>query len=377
MKPRHRAWRASAPNLWSHSTALPGRILLLLVLVSAAGSLFGCGVQGTPHPPRLEVPEKVSDLSVVQFGQSLEIRFTLPQQTTDGQRITAPLEVEILRAVAPSGAGLSKLPEPEAWTQLIRSEWLPYAQGNILVYPVHLTEREFHDWRGQTLVIAVRTLTRGFRHRAIESAPSNFFDVPVFDVSEPPVSVKCVVTENAVEVQFPPPTQTLSGEPVHDLAGYRVYRSATGKPGSYEMLGETASSPFRDGKFEFGKDYYYQVRAAFGKPGHLALSDASPGVKVTPRDTFPPAPPQGLQSIYSAGAVELVWTANTEADLAGYNVYRLEDKAARRVNKELLRTPIVRDTTAAPGKTLTYYVTAVDLSGNESKPSEKEEVETK
>jgi len=26
---------------------------------------------------------------------------------------------------------------------------------------------------------------------------------------------------------------------------------------------------------------------------------------------------------------------------------------------------------------LTYYVTAVDLSGNESKPSEKEEVETK
>ena len=88
-------------------------------------------------------------------------------------------------------------------------------------------------------------------------------------------------------------------------------------------------------------------------------------------------PPQGLSSIYSAGAVELVWTANTEADLAGYNVYRLENQTAQRVNKELLRTPIFRDATAAPGKTLTYYVTAVDLAGNESKASNKEEVETK
>jgi len=72
-----------------------------------------------------------------------------------------------------------------------------------------------------------------------------------------------------------------------------------------------------------------------------------------------------------------VWTANTEADLAGYNVYRLENQTAQRVNKELLRTPIFRDATAAPGKTLTYYVTAVDLAGNESKASNKEEVETK
>ena len=100
-------------------------------------------------------------------------------------------------------------------------------------------------------------------------------------------------------------------------------------------------------------------------------------MKVTPRDVFPPAPPQGLSSIYSAGAVELVWTANTEADLAGYNVYRVDNQTAQRVNKELVRTPIFRDATAPPGKTLTYYVTAVDLSGNESKASKKEEVETK
>jgi hypothetical protein len=334
-------------------------------------------VQGTPHPPRLERPAKITNLSAAQIGQSLEIHFRLPQQTTDGGRLTKPLEVEILRAVAPAEPGLAQLPEPEVWTRLLRPEWLPFAQDNNVSYTAHLTEREFRDWHGRTLVVGVRTLTRGFRHRALEGDPSNLVDVPIVDVSEPVSSVQCVVTEKAVQVQFSPPTRTLSGEPVHGLAGYRIYRSSTGQAASFELLGETATSPFMDSSFEFGQTYYYQVRAVFGKPDYLAMSDSSPAVKVTPRDVFPPAPPQGLSSIYSAGAVELVWTANTESDLAGYNVYRLQNQTVQRVNKELVRTPIFRDATAAPGKTLTYYVTAVDLAGNESRASQKEVVETK
>jgi hypothetical protein len=367
VKPYLRAKREEAPNFFLPRTSLPKRILQTLVLASAAGWLYGCGVQGTPHPPRLERPARVSNLTVVQVGQSLEIHFSLPQLATDGERLTKPLEVQFLRAVAPQGTGLAKLPEPEVWMSLIREEWLPYAQGNNVSYSAHLTEREFHDWRGETLVVGVRTLTRGFRHRALESDASNLIDVPIIDVSEAPGSIKCVTTEKAVEIQFSPPTRTLSGEPIHDLAGYRIYRNSTGRTGSSELLGETPASPYRDTQFEFGQTYYYQVRAVFGKPGHLAMSEASPAVKVTPRDVFPPAPPQGLSSIYASGAVELVWTANTEADLAGYNVYRLENHTARRVNKELVRTPIFRDTTTAPGKTLAYSVTAVDLSKDEGK----------
>lgn len=377
MKPYLRAPRAAAATFSLHRTSAPRRVLQILVLASAGGWLFGCGVQGTPHPPRLERPAKITNLSVVQVGQSLEVHFSLPQQTTEGERLTKPLEVEILRAVGPQGTGLSKLPEPEIWTRLIRAEWLPYAMDNSVSYPAHLTEREFHDWRGQTLVVGVRTLTRGYRHRPLESDPSNYVDVPIYDVSEPLGSVQCVVTEKAVEVQFPRPTRALSGEAIHDLAGYRIYRSSTGQAGTFELLGEIPTPPYRDSQFEFGQTYYYQVSAVFGMPGHLAMSDASPAVKVTPRDVFPPAPPQGLSSIYSGGAVELVWTANTEADLAGYNVYRLDNQTAQRVNKELLHTPIFRDSTAPPGMTLTYYVTAVDLSGNESKGSQKKVEETK
>lgn len=74
--------------------------------------------------------------------------------------------------------------------------------------------------------------------------------------------------------------------------------------------------------------------------------------------------------------MELVWTANTEPDLAGYNVYRSDGQTVERINKELARTPIFRDGGAPPGKTLNYHVTAVDLSGNESKASQTVDVET-
>jgi hypothetical protein len=347
------------------------------MLIAALCCFYACGVQGTPHAPRVEVPAKVTDLTAQQVGQNVEIHFTLPELATDGQRLTKPLELEILRATVPQTPGISKLPEPALWTRLATEEWSPHAQGKEIFYSVHLTEPEYHDWHGQTEVVSVRTLTRGFRHRPLESDASNLVDVPIYDVSEPVQNLKVATTEKAVELQFTPPSTTLDGAPIHDLAGYLIYRSTTGKPGSFESLAQVSSASYQDANFEFGQTYYYQVRAAFGKPGHLAVSDPTAAVKVTPRDTFPPSPPQGLSSIYSAGAVELVWTASAEPDLAGYNVYRVENQNVTRVNKDLVRTPIFRDASAPAGMTLTYYVTAVDVSGNESKPSKEETLETK
>ena len=92
---------------------------------------------------------------------------------------------------------------------------------------------------------------------------------------------------------------------------------------------------------------------------------------------FPPAPPQDVRAIYTAGAVELVWAASTEPDLAGYNVWRRENgKSAVQINKELLRTPVFRDTSVEPGHRYFYRVTAEDMSGNQSAPSEEAEIQT-
>jgi len=76
------------------------------------------------------------------------------------------------------------------------------------------------------------------------------------------------------------------------------------------------------------------------------------------------------------GQVELIWTANAEPDLAGYKVYRRDDGGPpRRISQALVSTPIFHDSSVELGHTYAYEVTAVDLAGNESRPSAEAQVQ--
>jgi fibronectin type 3 domain-containing protein len=80
-----------------------------------------------------------------------------------------------------------------------------------------------------------------------------------------------------------------------------------------------------------------------------------------------------LQAVYSGAGqqsfIDLIWAPDTDADLAGYNVYRSDGGPRAKVNRELVRSSAYRDGDVVSGKTYTYSVTAVDVRGNESKPS--------
>jgi len=99
---------------------------------------------------------------------------------------------------------------------------------------------------------------------------------------------------------------------------------------------------------------------------------------VTPKDIFPPAPPQSVVAAVllgsSAGSyvVDLSWGINVETDLAGYRVYRSAGLGTRGelLTPELLLTPAFRDTSVQSGRSYWYRVTAVDRAGNESVPSQ-------
>ena len=370
------AWRGRS---WTGGFAGITTVSLALLLAQAAGLcvLLGCGVQGPPRPPRLEVPGRITDLTVDQVGRNLEIRFTRPQQAQDGERLTKPLEIEILRAQIPPGLKEPKSPPLAVWIWLQPAQWAAYTKDRRVSYPAGLSEDEFKNWQAADSLIAIRTLTRGLWHRPLEGEVSNPVRLRLLDVSGPVDNVESKTTEKAIELSWRPPAKTLAGVAVKWLAGYRVYRSSTGKPGSFQLVGESKAPPYIDHDFEFGHAYSYEVAAVFKEDGTTAESEASQPYEVIPRDIFPPARPTGLTSLYVNGAAELVWTANTEKDLAGYYVYRREDgEQPRRLNKELLRTPILRDASVQPSHTYFYRVTAVDLSGNESQPSEEVEVET-
>ncbi len=83
-------------------------------------------------------------------------------------------------------------------------------------------------------------------------------------------------------------------------------------------------------------------------------------------DTAPPAAPTALQSAAGSGVVKLSWRENTtDADLAGYMVYRVVGGRMLPLTDTLLDEPVFVD--HEPWRAACRYaVTAVDLQGNES-----------
>jgi hypothetical protein len=143
------------------------------------------------------------------------------------------------------------------------------------------------------------------------------------------------------------------------------------------QLAPTTIAEYHDVGFDYGKTYAYAVRSVVQVQGIALESSDSPLVVLTPRDTFPPAAPQSLVVAVLPGAadegevVDLSWSINLEADLAGYRVYRSEQEGTKGalLTKELLPTPAYRDTSVHSGQKYWYSVTAVDKAGNESVPS--------
>ncbi len=136
---------------------------------------------------------------------------------------------------------------------------------------------------------------------------------------------------------------------------------------------------------EMGETYRYTAQRVrtVSLGGHtLELRSAvSPPVTIAMHDTFPPRAPSGLEAVPGGAtaadrSIDLSWTPDTDADLAGYFVYRQEvdpkgvvTGTVTRLNTTPVVGPAYRDQTALAGHRYAYRVTAVDAAGNESAPS--------
>jgi Tol biopolymer transport system component/flagellar hook assembly protein FlgD len=121
---------------------------------------------------------------------------------------------------------------------------------------------------------------------------------------------------------------------------------------------------------ELGLTYgEYNLRAvATDESGN---TDPSPEfITVIYTDITPPEAPVDLRAQTDGGDVTLTWIANTETDLRGYYIYRIEGDKRVRLNTTPLKDNIYYDKGLADGN-YTYEVTAVDIHGNESEPSNR------
>ena len=302
---------------------------LILLLAS------GCGKVGEPRPPKIRVPAAINDLKVVQNRTDVVLTWTNPQKYVDGSNATDLKSIRILQdgksiaSVLVTGPG-----KPQTFSMNVST-----AFGTTPVY---------------TLVVETQ--------RDKPSAVSNEARIAVVDLPGVVLNLKGVMDQHRIRLDWDPPIQNPSFAEV-----YIVRR----EDGAFPPVPVT-DTHWEDTTVEVGKTYGYTVTAARGNAAPVS-GETSPPVRVPAEDKKRPAIPTGLQPpVVSDSGAFLRWDPNTEADLAGYKVYRSDnpdtgDAGWVTLDNALSTSTQIRDGSYRPGSY--YRVSAVDESGNESEKS--------
>ena len=362
--------------------------------------LAGCGLPGAPQPPSLHLPRPVTDLHAQREGNQVHLTWTPPRESTDRVRLSGSLVTRICRTEIPTlPAADARIPPPAACREV----------GKATAPPIHNGSKESQDFT-DTLPATLEHPDASGAVYAIEvqnsagrsGGLSNTAIVPLALLPAPPQKL-----ESQLNAEGPAIGWTIPGDQMATLLPesaaarrpisyhYRLDRTEKGAkpeaPTVVPIMGAVATPRLaqpnmlvRDTTAEWEKTYDYTLRlvATVQPPGATAgttweiASAPSPQLEVFVHDTFPPAVPTGVQAVFSAvntqRFIDLTWHANTDSDLAGYDLYRRDAAASgtpQKVNQELIKAPAFRDSNVEPGRTYLYSVVAVDIRGNRSAPS--------
>ncbi|MBW4027979.1 MAG: fibronectin type III domain-containing protein [Acidobacteria bacterium] len=335
-----------------------------LTIIPAALTLTGCGMPANPQPPSLMLPNPVKDLTAVRTGDKVSLHWTMTRRTTDKITLVSDQDVHICRELAgkicETAGTLHAAPgKPAEFT-----DTLPAAEAKgqpaLLTYYVELRNR--------------------FGRSAGPSNPawtaSGDAPAPVAGLSTKTVPQGILLTWQPAPAQ-PADTsiriqRTTVSPSAPRAADSDSFRLKT--PTEQTLAVPSNVSQALDKQPAFDQSYRYTVQRvlALNLGGHLVEVASSPSLPVTidARDIYPPAVPSGLESVadQQGHAIDLSWTPDSDADLAGYIVYRSQSSlpAVRISGSKPVATPSYRDTTPAPGAVYTYSVSAIDRDGNES-----------
>ncbi|MGH9559036.1 MAG: fibronectin type III domain-containing protein, partial [Bryobacteraceae bacterium] len=254
--------------------------------------LAGCGYIGSPLPPALDIPQRVSDLRVVEYGDKISAVFTIAPLTTEGLPLKNIRSVGLL-----AGTAINPWNE-RAWLAAARRYPVPAAAPGSFTRDIPA-----RDWTGKEIVVAV--LATGPKGKT--SDLSNLQTISVEPPLAAPADLKIESRREGIALSWRD-----SGAP-----HFRIYRaSGDAQP---EAIGDATQGNYLDGTTMSGTRYRYWVQATAGE---LRQSETTGPVQVERADVFPPSVPTGLAAEPGTGRIELSWDRNTEPDFQGYNVYR-------------------------------------------------------
>ena len=345
-----------------------------LPAVMAVGLLLaGCGTPSAPMPPSLKLPDPVTDLSASRAGNQVTLNWTMPDRNTDKLLLKDDLPVRVCRK------------QDDAACELVATDLLfaPGAGG------------AFTETLPPALAVGPpRALTYFVELPNRKGRSAGLSNAAVVLAGQAPAAVANLAAEvrkDGVVLHWTPDSP---GAPRFSQAAIRLHRTLLtprpeAKPRSEQgilapppepleqslLIESDAAGRAIDKEIRFGQVYEYRAqRVARISVGSQTLELAGPlsdTVRVEALDVFPPGVPTDLAAVATAGAeaaIDLSWQPNTEADLAGYAVYRREGSQSwQRISPaQPLVSPAFHDAGIQPGHTYSYSVTAIDRGGHES-----------
>jgi len=362
----------SAENPGTHS-----RAAALVAALAATVVLAGCGMPGAPQPPSLNLPNRVGDLSAVRTGNQVALTWSMPKRDTDKVPLRDNVTVRICRNESAAGgcsaaATIELAPDADGTFTDKLPPALAGGTPRVLTYFVELDNR-----KGRTAGLSNGSqILAGEAPTAVNGLAAEMRRDGVLlqwmpaPQAAPPVAVRLV--RKLVSTPAPAPAKSAEGP-----------LAPRPEPLERTLLVEPGPSIDQalDSSVQFGETYEYRAQrvarvAVNGETLELAGAFSSP-VRIAAVNVFPPAVPRGLAAVATAGeagagpAIDLNWQPDTEADLAGYIVYRREadetESSWQRISPaQPVTQPDFRDANVQPGHSYMYAVSAVDQQGHES-----------
>lgn len=347
-----------------NKTALAFTLFALFINIS-------CGKRKPPLPPNERVAQRV-EISGFQRGGQIILSWKMPARNAAAGNVLNINRADIYRLIERPDSPLT-LTEEEFAAQSNMIASVPISDSDFTLQ--RLTYTDTLEFAGQSA--RLRYAIRFVNSSGQKAAFSNFLLIePSADIAGNPNSLSARVSENGVLLSWKAPEKNVDGSAAVRLLGYNLYRSNS-KDETAKLLNEApvSETAYLDKFFEFNKEYLYFVRAvSIGNNAEPLESLESNIIKITPRDTFPPAAPNAVTIAAAPNNLSLFFAANPETDIAGYRIYRTTDPNKAKtewtlLTKELLTTNTFQDVNVESGQTYFYYLTAVDLAGNVSEPS--------
>lgn len=188
---------------------------------------------------------------------------------------------------------------------------------------------------------------------------ADIFVKPVQPRPETPLHI--IAANNGQEIRL-----TWLGARDNENIWYRIYKGT--EENNEKLIATVKDNSYTDSSSNAKTTYYYKISAANVAGLESPLSEAVSAKT----DDSRPLTPSSLYTIPDIdNQVRLLWAANPESDIKGYNVYRSNKISGsyKKLNSEPIPEPEYVDDGLKKDTTYYYQVIALDNSGHESQRS--------